>query len=124
MRALACAGRRVLAPAAWRWARALLAAVAVAAKRGADRVVAERIAGLPDAVKQVSFRHVPRGGWRPLRPCAIAKADTALALQNNNKNKSAKSANLSSIRYFHTCAKTSKLKNKNTLLMGYFEIQK
>ncbi|XP_052749985.1 exocyst complex component 1 isoform X2 [Galleria mellonella] len=74
MRALACVGRRVLGEAAAagagaggagagagagaggggeaRWARAALAGAAVAAKRGADRCVAERLAALPDAVKQ------------------------------------------------------------------------
>lgn len=43
-----------------RWARAALAGVAVAAKRGADRSVAERLAALPEAVKQVSrlYRHL------------------------------------------------------------------
>ncbi|XP_039755256.1 exocyst complex component 1, partial [Pararge aegeria] len=66
MRALACAGRRVLrggeaepeagAAGEARWARAALAAVAVAAKRGADRAVAERLAALPDAVKQAARR--------------------------------------------------------------------
>ncbi|CAH2047601.1 unnamed protein product, partial [Iphiclides podalirius] len=62
MRALACAGRRVLGEGGreggeeGRWWRALLAAVAVAAKRGADRAVAERLAALPDAVKQASRR--------------------------------------------------------------------
>ncbi|XP_045769550.1 exocyst complex component 1 [Maniola jurtina] len=63
MRALACVGRRVLrggegeaeaGAGEARWARAALAAVAVAAKRGADRVVAERLAALPDAVKQAA----------------------------------------------------------------------
>ncbi|CAB3246747.1 unnamed protein product [Arctia plantaginis] len=65
MRALACVGRRVLcgsgAGAALgtpggeaRWARAALAGVAVAAKRGADRAVAERLSALPDAVKQAA----------------------------------------------------------------------
>ncbi|KAM3955697.1 exocyst complex component 1 [Aphomia sociella] len=65
MRALACVGRRVLgagdaatAAAAGdaRWARAALAGVAVAAKRGADRSVAERLAALPDSVKQAARR--------------------------------------------------------------------
>ncbi|CAH0682896.1 unnamed protein product [Spodoptera exigua] len=68
MRALACVGRRVLGAGAdagggagaaggasdARWARAALAGVAVAAKRGADRCVAERLAALPDAVKQAA----------------------------------------------------------------------
>ncbi|CAH0586740.1 unnamed protein product [Chrysodeixis includens] len=71
MRALACVGRRVLGAAEAggaaggaagarrgageaRWARAALAGVAVAAKRGADRSVAERLAALPDAVKQAA----------------------------------------------------------------------
>lgn len=71
MRALACVGRRVLgengeaggagggagggaAEGEARWARAALAAVAVAAKRAADRAVAERLAALPDAVKQAA----------------------------------------------------------------------
>lgn len=70
MRALACVGRRVLGAGAEggaaaggsaaggvgeaRWARAALAGVAVAAKRGADRCVAERLAALPDAVKQAA----------------------------------------------------------------------
>ncbi|XP_075975152.1 exocyst complex component Sec3 [Anticarsia gemmatalis] len=60
MRALACVGRRVLgageaaAGGEARWARAALAGVAVAAKRGADRSVAERLAALPDAVKQAA----------------------------------------------------------------------
>ncbi|XP_052749983.1 exocyst complex component 1 isoform X1 [Galleria mellonella] len=78
MRALACVGRRVLGEAAAagagaggagagagagaggggeaRWARAALAGAAVAAKRGADRCVAERLAALPDAVKQAARR--------------------------------------------------------------------
>ncbi|KPJ16079.1 Exocyst complex component 1 [Papilio machaon] len=43
-----------------RWWRAALAAVAVAAKRGADRAVAERLAALGDAVKQAARR--PRCG--------------------------------------------------------------
>nr|XP_049703461.1 exocyst complex component 1 isoform X1 [Helicoverpa armigera]XP_049703462.1 exocyst complex component 1 isoform X1 [Helicoverpa armigera] len=66
MRALACVGRRVLGAAEGgagsgagaggeaRWARAALAGVAVAAKRGADRCVADRLAALPDAVKQAA----------------------------------------------------------------------
>ncbi|KAJ8716909.1 hypothetical protein PYW07_003536 [Mythimna separata] len=63
MRALACVGRRVLADGTGagaagageaRWARGALAGVAVAAKRGADRSVAERLAALPDAVKQAA----------------------------------------------------------------------
>lgn len=67
MRALACVGRRVLgengeaggagggaAEGEARWARAALAAVAVAAKRAADRAVADRLAALPDAVKQAA----------------------------------------------------------------------
>ncbi|XP_047531361.1 exocyst complex component 1 [Vanessa atalanta] len=64
MRALACVGRRVLGEGGEggaggeggeaRWARAALAAVAVAAKRGADRAVADRLAALPDAVKQAA----------------------------------------------------------------------
>ncbi|CAG5054709.1 unnamed protein product [Parnassius apollo] len=68
MRALACAGRRVLGEGGAggagegggaggeeaRWWRGALAGVAVAAKRGADRAVAERLAALPDAVKQAS----------------------------------------------------------------------
>ncbi|XP_028042232.1 exocyst complex component 1 [Bombyx mandarina] len=65
MRALACVGRRVLgaeggaaggAAGEARWARAALAAAAVAAKRGADRAVADRLAALPDAVKQAARR--------------------------------------------------------------------
>lgn len=63
MRALACVGRRVLGEGGEgsevgggeaRWSRAALAAVAVAAKRGADRAVADRLAALNDAVKQVT----------------------------------------------------------------------
>ncbi|XP_041989287.1 exocyst complex component 1 [Aricia agestis] len=63
MRALACAGRRVLGEGGdlgsgmeARWARAALAAAAVAAKRGADRAVADRLAALADAVKQAAKR--------------------------------------------------------------------
>ncbi|XP_049872434.1 exocyst complex component 1 [Pectinophora gossypiella] len=64
MRALACVGRRVLGGEAGagagagggeaRWSRAALAGAAVAAKRGADKIVADRIAALPDAVKQAA----------------------------------------------------------------------
>ncbi|OWR52144.1 exocyst complex component sec3 [Danaus plexippus plexippus] len=63
MRALACVGRRVLGEGGEgsevgggeaRWSRAALAAVAVAAKRGADRAVADRLAALNDAVKQAA----------------------------------------------------------------------
>lgn len=71
MRALACAGRRALGGAAGaggaggaegeaRWARAALAAVAVAAKRGADRLVAERIAALGEAARAAARR--PKAG--------------------------------------------------------------
>ncbi|XP_063826526.1 exocyst complex component 1 [Ostrinia nubilalis] len=58
MRALAVFGRRVVAGAEGeaRWARAALAGGAVAAKRQADRAVAERLAALPDAVKQAARR--------------------------------------------------------------------
>lgn len=65
MRALACLGRRVVGAGAAtagadgaeaRWARAALAGGAVAAKRQADRAVAERLAALPDAVKQAARR--------------------------------------------------------------------
>ncbi|KAI5633341.1 exocyst complex component sec3 domain-containing protein [Phthorimaea operculella] len=61
MRALACVGRRVMAPGEGqssdaRWSRAALASVAVAAKRQADKIVADRITALPDAVKQASKR--------------------------------------------------------------------
>ncbi|KAL0830934.1 hypothetical protein ABMA28_003014 [Loxostege sticticalis] len=57
-RALACFSRRVVAGADGeaRWARAALAGGAVAAKRHADRAVAERLAALPDAVKQAARR--------------------------------------------------------------------
>ncbi|CAK1555051.1 unnamed protein product [Leptosia nina] len=59
MRALACLGRRVLGEAAAdtgekRWARLVLAAAAVAAKRGADRSVTDRLATLPEHVKQAA----------------------------------------------------------------------
>ncbi|XP_063534992.1 uncharacterized protein LOC134744974 [Cydia strobilella] len=82
MRALACVGTRVLgdgasAPGAGagagvtgsgggggggegRWARTALAAVAVAAKRGADRVVADRLAAMPEAARQAAKR--PKAG--------------------------------------------------------------
>ncbi|XP_059057396.1 exocyst complex component 1 [Achroia grisella] len=62
MRALACVGRRVLGAGEAagageaRWARAALAAVAVAAKRSADRAIADRVEALPDAVKQAARR--------------------------------------------------------------------
>ncbi|XP_052741004.1 exocyst complex component 1 isoform X2 [Bicyclus anynana] len=59
MRALAVAGRRALGgdeAEGERWARAALAAVAVAAKRGADRAVAERLAAMPDAVRAAARR--------------------------------------------------------------------
>ncbi|XP_050677855.1 exocyst complex component 1 [Leptidea sinapis] len=58
MRALACVSRRVLGETETegeaRWSRGILAALAVAAKRAADRAVAERLAALPDAVRQAS----------------------------------------------------------------------
>ncbi|CAF4852763.1 unnamed protein product [Pieris macdunnoughi] len=58
MRALAWLGRRVLGDggeaADGRWSRQVLAAVAVAAKRAADRALAERLAAMPDAVKQAA----------------------------------------------------------------------
>ncbi|CAH0719737.1 unnamed protein product, partial [Brenthis ino] len=75
MRALACVGRRVLGEdgagagageGEARWARASLAAVAVAAKRGADRAVAERLAALPDAVRAAARR--PKCGVLPFIP--------------------------------------------------------
>lgn len=48
-----------------RWARAALAGAAVAAKRGADRSVADRLAALPDHVKQVRSvaRRAARVTW-------------------------------------------------------------
>lgn len=57
MVALSVVGRRVVGgeQGSARWARAALAAVAVAAKRQADRIVADTIAALPDRVKQVSL---------------------------------------------------------------------
>lgn len=69
MRALACVGRRVLGEGAaagageGRWARAALAGVAVAAKRGADRAVQERLAALPEAVRAAARR--PKCGVLP-----------------------------------------------------------
>lgn len=90
MRALACVGRRVLCGGACgpggsgalgtpggsgalgtpggeaRWARAALAGVAVAAKRGADRAVSERLTALPDAVKQVLVKSLHYTWTSPL----------------------------------------------------------
>ncbi|XP_063381570.1 exocyst complex component 1 [Cydia fagiglandana] len=75
MRALACVGTRVLGDGAaaaagtpaggggggdGRWARTALAAVAVAAKRGADRVVADRLAAMPESARQAAKR--PKAG--------------------------------------------------------------
>ncbi|GBP80780.1 Exocyst complex component 1 [Eumeta japonica] len=66
MRALACLGRRVLGESGAgdaRWSRALLAAAVVAAKRGADRVVSERLAALTDAGRPAARR--PKCGVLP-----------------------------------------------------------
>ncbi|XP_063622311.1 exocyst complex component 1 isoform X2 [Cydia splendana] len=78
MRALACVGTRVLGDGAsatpgtpagggggggggeGRWARTALAAVAVAAKRGADRVIADRLAAMPESARQAAKR--PKAG--------------------------------------------------------------
>lgn len=49
-----------------RWARAALAGVAVAAKRGADRAVSERLTALPDAVKQVQAKSLHYTWTSPL----------------------------------------------------------